>query len=345
VNDDSLVNNSYAPTTTTIITVNATKKIIITMRIHFWGTRGSIATPLTNAELFAKLEATLQMAIKAGLNSDWQVSAFIKNLPWHLGHTIGGNTTSIEVDTGEKLLILDAGTGIRPLGYDLVRRYCGNPFEAHILLSHTHWDHICGIPFFTPAYNPDNNITIYGAHNDLKARIENQQDSYYFPIPLSYMKGIKEFIQLEERGSFIIGDVTIETMPLNHPGGCFAYRIKHGDKTMVFATDSEYNNISIESMKPYINFFHNADLLIFDAQYTMLENVEKENWGHSNTFTGVDMAIRTKVKRLAFVHHEPAYNDKKLWTILEKTRKYLDIHPSKRDIQLYLAHEGLSLTI
>jgi len=312
------------------------------MYIRFWGVRGSIATPLTNAELEVKIETAVKLGIKEGITDDGQVPGFLESLPLHIRRTVGGDTACVEVQAGGKILILDAGTGLRRLGLDLIKRSGGNPIEAHILMTHTHWDHISGIPFFVPAFSSENNLTFYSPFPGLKERLARQQNAEYFPAPLS---PAFRFVRLSEHKQFHIGDVKIEIFPLNHPGGSYSYRITYGNKTIVYATDSEYKELSANSLKPFADFFHGADMLIFDAQYTMLDNVEKEDWGHSNVFTGIDMAIEAKVKKLAFIHHEPGYNDEKLYKILLKAKEYVDINQPKVPLELLLAYEGLSMTI
>ncbi len=312
------------------------------MHIRFWGVRGSIATPLTNAELKDKIETAVKLGIKAGITDDGQVPDFIKSLPEHICGTVGGDTACLEIQAGDKILILDAGTGLRRLGLDLVKRSGGNPIEAHILMTHTHWDHISGIPFFVPAFSSKNNLTFYSPFPGLKERLARQQNFEYFPAPLS---PTFKFVHLNENENFHIGDVKIENLFLNHPGGSYSYRITYGNKTIVYATDSEYKELSANTLRPFTDFFHGADILIFDAQYTMLENVEKEDWGHSNVFTGIDLAIEAEVKKLVFIHHEPGYNDEKLYKILLKAKEYVDINQPKVPLKLILASEGLSMTL
>jgi phosphoribosyl 1,2-cyclic phosphodiesterase len=313
------------------------------MKVRFWGVRGSVASPMTNAELAVKIETALQLAVKAGLKAETEIPAFMKSLPCYVRETVGGNTACVEIQAGDKLLILDGGTGIRMLGLDMIRRdYGGKPIEAHILLTHTHWDHISGLPFFVPGFNPKNKLTIYGAFSNLEARIRNQQKFEYFPVPLP---AAFHFVQLKENSVFQIGDVQIETLPLNHPGGSHSYRMTHQNKSIVYATDSEYKDLSNHSLRPFIRFFQDADMLIFDAQFTLLENIEKEDWGHSNVFCGIDMAIEAGVKKLMLIHHDPAYNDQKLYKIFQDASEYLEIYAPDRNLEICLASEGLTLTV
>jgi len=312
------------------------------MDIRFWGVRGSIASPLTNAVFRTKIEEAVQLTVKAGITEESQIPDFVKTLPPDIRQVVGGDTACVEIRTGENILILDCGTGIRRLGLELIHNSGGQNIEAHILLSHTHWDHINGLPFFVPGFNPNNNLIIYGSLPGLEERIRKQQAFEYFPVPLPETF---KFVHLEEGEPFRIGNTDIVTMGLNHPGGSYGYRITHDNKTLVYATDSEYKDLSAHALQPFTDFFRNADMLIFDAQFTLVENVEKENWGHSNIFCGIDMAIEADVGKLVFTHHDPAHEDKELWDRLQKANEYLDIYQPEQDIRLYLATEGLNITI
>ena len=312
------------------------------MKIRFWGVRGSLATPSSNADLKEKITAALELGIQAGLSDTEDVANFFETLPPHIRQTAGGNTTCVEIMADDTCLIMDAGTGLRSLGIDLMQRAGKKPVEAHILISHTHWDHICGIPFFIPAFIPSNNITVYGSHPELEDRVRHQQAYEFFPVPLA---PAFRFVQLgRDKGvstaGFTIGRVSIETIPLSHPGGCYGYRVSHAGKTVVFATDSEYKDPSSEALQPYVEFFKDADAVIFDAQYSMEENVEKEDWGHSNMFTGIDMALEAGVKRLFFTHHDPVNGDVRLWDNLEQAKKYLAIQGASNKLRIELAVEG-----
>ncbi len=316
------------------------------MDVKFWGTRGSLATPITNNDLSARIKMVLELAVKSGLKDKSEIDTFIGKLPWALNHTFGGDTTCVEVQAGETTIILDAGTGIRPLGLDIMGRTTKTS-HFHILISHTHWDHISGFPFFVPAYIPGNTISFYGPHGMLEQRFRHQQAREYFPVQLDAMGADLNFEQLSKSGKFNIGDVEIVTFPLYHPGGCFAYRINHNGKSVVYATDAEYPDklLTPEKIKPYLDFFRDADILIFDAQYTMIESVERENWGHSTAPIGINIALDAGIKTLVLTHHEPTHSDQMLFDMFRDAHSYLESQCDLKAMNLVGAYEGLKITI
>ena len=130
-----------------------------------------------------------------------------------------------------------------------------------------------------------------------------------------------------------------------HPGQCFAYRVDYKGKSVVYATDAEYKKLGSSDLKPAVEFFQDADLLIFDSMYTFSEGLEKEDWGHSSTFIGVDLALEANVKQIAFFHHEPTYSDFKLMDIFRQTEKYLKLVAPKQELKMFLSYEGLSVDL
>jgi len=244
------------------------------------------------------------------------------------------------------LLIFDAGSGIRMLGQDLMATGFGRgQGKAHMFFSHTHWDHILGIPFFVPFYIKGNQFTIHSPLPDIKKRLEGQQNSDYFPIPFSIYASDIDFVILENKTEHKIGDMTITWKAMYHPGKCFAYRVDYNGKSVVYATDAEYKKLGSSDLKPAFEFFRDADLLIFDSMYTFSEGLEKEDWGHSSTFIGVDLAVEANVKQIAFFHHEPTYNDAKLVDIFRQTEKYLKLVAPKQDLKMFLSYEGLTVDL
>lgn len=317
-----------------------------TMHLTFWGVRGSLPTSPDPSEFEYKLRRILKDCRGKNFDNDEDIEKYIAELPFEIKRFVGSNTACIYVNIEGKHIILDAGSGIRPLGELLMTREFGSGNgEAHIFLTHTHWDHIMGFPFFAPAYKSGNNITIYGVHNGLEQRISNQQEDEYYPVSLSAMGAVIDFFQLRKEEAFDLDGIWITNKMLNHPGGSFGYRIDYQHKAIVYATDSEYKNIDKDRYSSYVEFFRGADILIFDAQYTIEESIEKENWGHSTSLQGVDFAAEANVKHLLFFHHDPSYSDQKLEDILRDAVMYREEKYPEKEIRISIAREGLHLKI
>ncbi|MGV7220080.1 MAG: MBL fold metallo-hydrolase [Nitrospinales bacterium] len=286
------------------------------------------------------------MAKPEDLDSSANIDAFIQSLPDHIKGCFGGNTSCIQVELEGQNIIFDAGSGLRVLGNEMMKAEFGEgEGVAHIFLSHTHWDHINGIPFFSPFYVKGNKIFLYSAHKDFKKRLIGQQNFEYFPISFHKQGADIEFIDLNDINKHEICGSEITWREMEHPGKSYSYCIRYKGKSVIYATDVEYKNLSQESLAPIVEFFKDADLLIFDSQYTFVEGVEKEDWGHSSTFIGVDLALEANVKRIAFFHHEPTYSDFKLVSIFEKTKKYLNTIAPNNSLDMFLAREGLTINM
>ncbi|HKJ67750.1 MAG TPA: MBL fold metallo-hydrolase [bacterium] len=302
------------------------------MRVKFWGVRGSIATPGP---------ATIKY---------------------------GGNTSCVEVGINDYVLVLDAGTGIRLLGLDLLRRHSNS--RIHLLISHPHWDHIQGLPFFLPAFRDGYELSIYGHESkdqELEKTLANQMDPLYFPVQLGDLSAKLNFNKVDE-GSFYIEDVRIDTMFLNHPGYNLGYRITYQEKSLVYATDNQPFGQSrvlgmwateeyFEQIKnrqfPYlhlnhedpdqriIDFARDADLLIHDAQYTTSELGAKSDWGHSSYVFATEVAANANVKSLILFHHDPEHSD----AIVNKMEKQAQslLHKTNPEISCQAAYEGLEI--
>jgi len=315
-------------------------------QVIFRGVRGSIPTPVSAEQMQEKLAKALELATPEDLKDAASRQAFIDGLPMEIRACFGGNSSCVQVQAGEEMLIFDAGTGIRPLGLELMQCQFGKgQGRGHIFFSHTHWDHIQGFPFFVPLYVKGNHFTLNFPLANLHERLQGQQFHEFFPVPFEAYSASLEFTDLKDKCEIRIGDVRITWKEMYHPDKSFSYRVEYGGKSVIYATDAEYQNLSPEELKPNIDFFQDADLLIFDSMYTFGEGLEKRDWGHSSTFIGVDLAVDANVKQIAFYHHEPTYSDFKLVDILKQTEKYIKPIAPDSNLNMFLAYEGLTVDL
>ncbi|MGV3526723.1 MAG: MBL fold metallo-hydrolase [Candidatus Sericytochromatia bacterium] len=272
------------------------------MKIKFWGVRGSIPTP------------------------------------WSEAMQVGGNTSCVQVLTdSDELLVLDAGTGIRMLGKALIEAGEHRSRRVHLLLSHTHWDHIQGLPFFGLANYPDNHLVVYGANKaerTLEEVVRAQMDSAYFPVSLAEVGAQIDFQPVPE-GDFQIGRVQIRAAVFNHPGGVYGYRLCVDGQVLVYATDMEYTPQSLDQR--LIDFAQGADLLIYDAQYTSAELETKTGWGHSSPQAAAALAQAAGVKKLYLFSHDPDHSDADLVRMAAEAQTHFP--------QTYLACEGQTVSL
>lgn len=316
-------------------------------QVTFKGVRGSIPTPLTSAQVEEKIVKSLELAKPEDLGDSLSIKAFVDRLPIQIKGCFGGNSSCVLAEVEGHNLVFDAGTGLRELGLEwMTREFSRGEGRAHIFFSHTHMDHILGIPFFAPFYVPGNKFTFYAVHKDLMERLAAYQQPQYFPIPFKAFRSDIDFIHLKDLPSRTVGNATVSWKKNYHPGQSFAFRVDYQGRSFVYATDSEYKKISPADLKPEIEFFKDADLLIFDSQYTFVEGIEdKSDWGHSSTFIGIDIALASNVKQIAFFHHEPTYSDFKLMDILQQSRKYLKAINPASPPKMFFAHEGLTVDL
>jgi len=222
----------------------------------------------------------------------------------------GGNTTSFKVTQHNgRTSIFDAGTGIRNIGRDLIKNGFELP-DLFIGFSHFHWDHIQGLPFFDPAYNPDIEINILALTenkgiSDIKDIFMGQMQLEYFPIPLEKMGAKFNFIKPEHDTIELVG-TSIRFIKQNHPGGSYGYRIEENGKCLVICTDIEHGKTVLPEI---VEFCKNADLLVHDAQYTNEELESHRGWGHSSFDQALEVAEKANVKKLAITHHDPDHDD------------------------------------
>jgi phosphoribosyl 1,2-cyclic phosphodiesterase len=316
------------------------------MDVRFWGVRGSVPTPMGSDEVKAKVVWALRRASSHDLTDQVALERYVDGMPHHIRGTYGGNTSCVQLQSGDTVIIFDAGSGIRGLGTHLMEsKFRQGAGTVHLFLSHTHWDHIQGLPFFLPAYVPGNRIVVYSPHPDIEQRLRAQQTAPYFPVSLEAMKADIEFSSISEGDKTTIDGLTISSIRLKHPNASFGYRVENQEASFVYATDTVLNNLSGPDMDKYMAFFSHAKVAVFDAQYTVKEATSKEDWGHSSPFTGVDIALRARIQTLVLFHHEPTYDDDTLHEIFQKTRQYLESKQQDQTCHVLMAYEGLQLTV
>ncbi len=285
--------------------------------------------------------------VRAGITDPNEVAGYLRrNYSMLQRATVGGNTTCVSVEWPDTTVILDAGSGIRLLGESLMDGACGNGgAELHLLFSHTHWDHIQGLPFFGPLFQR-NLLNIYGCHPNLEQRLRYQQSFDYFPVSLDAFVADLKFHQcVPDTPVDLPGGGRFIPHKLDHPGDCFGYRIEKGGKSVVFATDSEHKPKNRDNHHDVIEFFQDADLVIFDSQYTLEESIIKEDWGHSSAIVGVDLCARANVKKLALFHHEPSYPDAFIHNLLLKAQTYRQVNYNGIPLELFIATEGDAISL
>jgi phosphoribosyl 1,2-cyclic phosphodiesterase len=290
-------------------------------RIKFWGTRGSISVPGPG---------TLRY---------------------------GGNTTCVEVRADGEIIVLDAGSGIRPLGISLAKEFGAEPIKLSLLITHAHWDHIQGLPFFRPAYDQKNEIGILGfdgAGADFSEILAEPMKAPFFPIAMRELSGRIGIRRLREM-KFFLGKVQVHAIFVNHPGVCAGYRLFTSAGSVAFLPDHEpfgflhsakSNHMTPEETKKaateerskLVQFLHGSDLLILDAQYTDEEYQRHIGWGHSSLSSVVSLALDADVRQLLLFHHDPNHDDEMIDTMVEHARAL--VAKSGKPLEVAAAQEG-----
>ncbi len=250
----------------------------------------------------------------------------------------GGNTACVELNFDGQTVILDAGTGIRALGNELVRKKIAH---VDLLISHAHWDHISGFPFFRPLYRTDCKLDVYACPlsdgRSIENALETQMSSPFFPLPMSKIPSSLRFHDIESGDSFKLcgGAVLVKTLPLNHPNGAAGFRLEYGETVIAYISDTEHFADRIDDN--VLSLAHGADLMIYDAMFTQSEYPTFAGWGHSTVEEALAVSSAASVKRTALFHHSPEHTDADMMKI---DRAVQSEYPNA-----FCAKEGMRLTL
>jgi phosphoribosyl 1,2-cyclic phosphodiesterase len=316
--------------------------------IRFWGTRGSLPVALTAAGVREKLIHALRAASGRTFASDDELATYVDSMGFPVAGSYGGHTSCVELVTGGPDYVLcDLGTGVRPFGQKAMARHGPKaPQTYHIFMSHVHWDHIMGFPFFTPAYIPGNRIHIYGGHEVLEEAFRRQQAAPSFPVDFNALGADIEFVRLEPGRQYDIAGMQVSLMLQRHAGDSYGYRFASGGHAVVYTTDSEHTLADAEETRSYVDFFRAADVVIFDAMYSLTDAISvKADWGHSSNIVGVELCQMAGARQLCLFHHEPIHGDDAIARVLAETRRYEEITRSGAPLVVNAAYDGMEIPL
>lgn len=324
------------------------------MYVKLWGTRGSLATPQSPQCFEQRIKDVLQGFFAAGYQTADDIDPYLASLPDCQFGGYGGETSCAEVRSPNQQIIIDGGSGLRSLGYELVKGACGlGDGELHLLFTHFHWDHLSGLPFFVPFFIPGNIVHVYAVQPDLPDMFRTVFQKPYFPVSLEKLDARIEYHQLQPRQPLQLNDMTVTPYQMDHPDPCWGFRIESAGKVVAYCVDNEVQRISRSELGSDLPLYQGVDLLVADAQYTLLEATERVNWGHGAAPDVLEIAMREGIKQIMFVHHDPAASDAKIAAAEAQARgfyeKQLRMNPCSQmrlhEVDWRFARDGDQVTL
>ena len=318
------------------------------MRVRFWGTRGSIGISLTSADIRDKLAQALLEASGRMFSSYEEAHAYASSeLDFSITHTFGGHTPCVELEPGsDEYFVCDMGSGARAFGEHVLARQAGRKATVNIFMSHVHWDHIMGFPFFGPAYVPGTRLRIHGCHDILEQAFRLQQSPPCFPVNFDQLGATIEFVKLRPGEASEVSGVRVTPLLQRHSGDSYGYRFEHGGASVIYSTDSEHKLEDRAETDRFVAFFRGADLVIFDAMYSLAEAISvKADWGHSSNVIGVELCQMAGVRHLVLFHHEPANQDAAIESLLKDARRLEELTRGPQPLVVSAAHDGLEIDL
>lgn len=319
------------------------------MKVRFWGTRGSLPVSLTAQQTRSKVIAALEAAIGLNLGTREGIERFVdETLPFCISGTYGGHSSCVQLESdGAEHVFLDFGSGARPLaGHYLRSNPATVPQTYHVFMSHLHWDHIMGFPFFTPVYIPGNRVVIHTCHADAELAFRRQQSAPCFPVEFDALGAAIEFDLLQPDQTYDIAGYGVTALLQRHSGDSYGWRFERENKILVYSTDSEHTLDDQAALDRFVAFFRAADAVVFDAMYSLADSISiRADWGHSSNIVGVELCQAAMARRLVLFHHEPTYDDAKLADLLTQTRRFETITRDTHALEVLTAYDGLEISL
>ncbi len=324
------------------------------MKLHFWGTRGSLPRAITDHLFRDLLEETLKKAEKSGLSTLAQFRESIQKDTLFQPLSYGGNTSSYEIRGARQSIFVDMGSGLAEASTEILK---SGQSDHCIFLTHMHWDHLMGLPFFSPIYAKEHRIKIYHVHPHAPDSVRNLFNGVNFPVLWKNLAAEIEFVPMKLHDKIELEpDFQVSSFALDHPGGCFGYRFESKGQSLAIGVDGEFKRRSQKELGKDLSYYQNLDLLVFDGQYEEAELSSHFDWGHSTPSVGVDIALREGIRNLIITHHDPRGSETRARSMLTAAIEHRDLHlDSFKDVWLkqsqiqgpniYLAFDGLQFDL
>lgn len=323
----------------------------MSVNVKFWGVRGSLPASPSPEQWLHHIERLMSGFFRAGFDKPEQIKDYLGAMSLPAVGSFGASTTCVEFKSAKSRILIDGGSGIRSFGDHIVSRGEGRgPF--HIFLTHFHWDHLIGLPFFSPHFFPGTEIHYYAVQPELEEMVRANFRKPNFPVPFESLRSHIHFHQLEPRKPFIIDDIEVTPYKLDHPDPCWGFRVVSAGKVYSHCVDTECTRQTREDLGPDLPLYQGVDLMYFDAQYTLPELADKASWGHSAAQIGIDIAFRESVKYILFAHHDPGASTQHVYHLIDQTRDYYQMRIKNRkendelhNLKWKFAYEGLEVDL
>jgi phosphoribosyl 1,2-cyclic phosphodiesterase len=322
------------------------------MNVRFWGTRGSLPVAQNAGSVRDKITAAL-LAADGRRFADVEAARVFADgeLDFATSGTYGGATSCVEIEAGDEnnaFIVCDLGSGVREFGINAMGRCAaGHARIYHVFLSHMHWDHIMGFPFFAPVFDPTAKIVIHSGHPDAEQALRRQQEEISFPVAFDWLRADISFRTLETGQTHVIGAVAVELIEQQHSHVSYAYKFTDAaGKSVVYSTDSEHKIDQMNSETSFVHFFGGCDLVICDTMYSLADSISmKEDWGHSSNIVAIDLCHEAQARRLALFHHEPAYSDADIQQMHQESIRYEELTRNHEPLDVICAYDGLTVEV